>query len=38
MGTNEGSQPASKSSWDRQYFDDVDKNCPFSQVLPATMS
>ena len=41
MGTNQYSQPASKSSWDSQDFGDVNmvfKNGPFSQVLSATMS
>ena len=41
MGTNECSQPASKSSWDSQDFGDVSigvKNGPFSQLHQATMS
>ena len=41
MGTNECSQPASKSSWNSQDFDDVNmvlKIDPFSQVLSASMS
>ena len=40
MGTDEFSQPASKSSWDSQDFGDVSvvKNGPFSQVNQATMS
>ena len=39
MGTNECSQPASKSSWDSQDFGDVSvKNGPFSQVHQATMN
>ena len=41
MGTNESSQPASKTSWDRQDFGDVNmvlKKGPFSQVHQATIS
>ena len=40
-GTNECSQPASKSSWGSQDFGDVSmvlKNGPFSPVHQATMS
>ena len=40
MGTNECSQPASKSSWDSQDFGDMSmvKDGPFSQVHRATVS
>ena len=41
MGTNECSQPASKSSWDSQDVGDISmvlKKGPFSQVHRATMS
>ena len=41
MGTNEYSQPASKSSWDGQDFGDIKmvvKMALFTQVLPASMS
>ena len=40
MGTTECSQPASKSSWDSQDFDDVSMvlNGLFWQVHQATMS
>ena len=40
MGTNECSQPASKSSWDSQEFSDVNMvlKWPISQVHRATMS
>ena len=41
MGTNECSQPASKSSWDSQDFGDISmvlKIGPFSQVHRVTMS
>ena len=40
MGTNECSQPASKSSWDSEDFGDITMglNGPFSQVRRATMS
>ena len=36
MASNEYSQPASKSSWDSQYFGDG--NMVVKMALPATMS
>ena len=38
MGTNECSQPASKSSWDSQDFDDVNMALKMAYFHQATMS